>query len=86
MNYGVSNTISFVKVIRNSAEKYNIENAITSRHLNARCQSGVIRMKISHRFRKCQKIGKNKNYGISNTIIFLMILEILLRNTILKTQ
>ena len=30
--------VYFVKDFRNSAKKYNIENAITSRHQHARCQ------------------------------------------------
>ena len=38
MNYGISNTISFFKDFSNFAEKYNIEKAITSRHLRTRRQ------------------------------------------------
>ena len=38
MNYVILNTISFFKNIINFAENYNIENAIPSRHMHARCQ------------------------------------------------
>ena len=73
MNKFISNTISFMN-FKNSAEKYNIENAITSRHAHARCQEWN---HSNDNFKQISKIQKtwlksnlNMNYGISNTISF----------------
>ena len=80
----------FFKDFRNSAEKYNIENVITSRHQHARCQewchSNDNSTWISKMLKQFAEKSLEYEICISNTTIYLRILEILLRNTILKTQ